>query len=412
MGGLFTLFLLFNHINSDRFLSKQLSCEIPQLMQTLAKRLIKTVYLCVLTDFHQIMDNSSLDWQGNTNTSLHSGLESCATLRNQASRVILYAFFAAGIICTVLGNILVVLSIAYFKQLQSPTNSFVMSLAVADCLVGLVVMPYSMVRTVEGCWYFGGLFCKLHSSLDVMLCTASIFHLSCIAYDRYYAVCNPLVYSIKMSQRRMFLLIVVCWAVPMLISFGPIMLGLHMAGVDISLPEDVCVFLVNRIYAVMASMVAFYLPMAIMLVAYWKIYKAAKRQAMQISVMESQMAAGVGKDSSKKQRHRNTMRRERKAAKSLGIIMGVFLLFWLPFFTVNIMDPFIDYSTEGVVWDVFLWLGYINSSLNPFLYGFFNRSFRRAFLMIMGCRICLPGSYPGVDLSQTRKEAPERTDPQ
>ncbi|XP_062294148.1 5-hydroxytryptamine receptor 4 [Scomber scombrus] len=356
------------------------------------------------------MDNSSLGLHYDANTSLQTELQSCTTLRNQASRIFLYGFFSIGIVCTVVGNFLVVLSIAYFKQLQSPTNSFVMSLAVADCLVGLVVMPYSMIRTVEGCWYFGVLFCQLHSSLDVMLCTASIFHLSCIAFDRYYAVCNPLVYSLKMSHNRVILLIVICWAVPMFISFGPIMLDLHIAGVNILLPENVCVFLVNRIYAVMASLVAFYLPMAIMLVAYWKIFKAAKRQARQICAMESQMAAGVGKDSSKKQRHRNTMKREGKAAKTLGIIMGVFLIFWMPFFTVNIVDPFIEYSTEVVIWDIFLWLGYINSSLNPFLYGFFNRSFRRAFLMFMGCKVCLPGSSPGMDLSHTRKEANERAD--
>lgn len=363
--------------------------------------------MCVLDRFHLTMDNSSLDWGECTN---RSELESCTTMRNQFSRIFLYSFFTIGIVSTVVGNFLVVLSIAYFKQLQSPTNCFVMSLAVADCFVGLVVMPYSMIRTVEGCWYFGSLFCKLHSSLDVMLCTASIFHLSCIAFDRFYAVCNPLIYSLKMSQSRVALLITICWAVPMLISFGPIMLDLHIAGVDIRIPEDLCVFLVSRIYAVMASLVAFYLPMAIMLVAYWKIFKAAKRQALQISAMESQMAAGVGKDSSKKRRHRITMRRERKAAKTLGIIMGVFLIFWMPFFTLNIVDPFIGYTTEVVVWDIFLWLGYINSSLNPFLYGFFNRSFRRAFLMFIGCRVCLPGSSPGMELSQTRKEANDCTD--
>uniref|UniRef100_A0A674E8L8 G-protein coupled receptors family 1 profile domain-containing protein n=1 Tax=Salmo trutta TaxID=8032 RepID=A0A674E8L8_SALTR len=295
------------------------------------------------------------DLDGDVNLSSFQGdLEDfCATSStHQASRVILYAFFTAGIVCRVVDNFLVVLAIVYCKQLQSPTNSFVMSLAVADCLVGLVIMPYSMVRTVEGCWLFGALFCQVHSSLDIMLCTASIFHLSCIAFNRYYAMCNPLVYHLKMSQGRVAFLVVVCWAVPLLISFGPIMLGLHKAGVDM-------------------------------------IYKAAKRQAMQISAMESQFSAGVGKDSSKKQRHRNAVRRERKAAKTLGIIMGVFLLFWLPFFPVNIVDPFIDYSIVVEVWEFFLWLGYVNSSLNPFLYGFFNRSFRRAFMMVMGCRICL-----------------------
>ncbi|KAG9344155.1 hypothetical protein JZ751_012637 [Albula glossodonta] len=358
------------------------------------------------------MENIS-GWASESNSSFGGDPEPCVPWRSQGSRVALYAFIIAGIICTVVGNFLVVLAIAYFKQLQSATNSFVMSLAVADFLVGLIVMPYSMVRTVEGCWYFGPTFCEVHSSLDVMLCTASIFHLSCIAFDRYYAVCNPLVYTFKMSRARVGLLIVICWVVPLLISFGPIMLGLHKAGIDIQLPEGVCAFLVNRVYAVMASLVAFYLPMVIMLVAYWKIYKAAKRQAMQISAMEHQISVqGLNVAGRKQKQRQNAMRRERKAAKTLGIIMGVFLLFWLPFFTTNVVDPFIEYRTAGVVWDVFLWLGYVNSSLNPFLYGFFNRSFRRAFFMIMGCRICLPGSPPSIDLSLTKRDANEQIENQ
>ncbi|KAJ3614174.1 hypothetical protein NHX12_017750 [Muraenolepis orangiensis] len=98
------------------------------------------------------------------------------------------------------------------------------------------------------------------------------------------------------------------------------------------------------------------------------------------------------------------MQRERKAAKNLGIIMVVFLLLRMPFFTVIIVDPFVQQSTDPVLWDVFLWLGYINSSLNLFLYGFFNRSFCRKILMPMVCRNCLPGTSPAIDLSQTRKE--------
>uniref|UniRef100_A0A8C6WS63 G-protein coupled receptors family 1 profile domain-containing protein n=1 Tax=Neogobius melanostomus TaxID=47308 RepID=A0A8C6WS63_9GOBI len=298
------------------------------------------------------------------------------SFRSWASRVSLYTCLSLAIVCTVVGNFLVVLSIAYFKRLQSPTNTFVCSLAVADCLVGLIVMPYSMVRTVEGCWSFGPLFCQIHSSLDVMLCTASIFHLSCIAFDRYYAVCNPLVYSLKITNNKAVFLIVICWVVPMLISFGPIMLELHTASVDVQMPRNVCVFMVNQVYAVLASVVAFYLPMLTMLLAYWKIYKAAKRQARQIGAMESQMAEGVGRDSSKKQRHRKSMKREGKAAKILGIIMGVFLLFWMPFFTVNIVDPFIGYRTEAVL----------------------------AFLVLLGCRVCVHQSLSGMELSQTRKD--------
>ncbi|KAL4640489.1 5-hydroxytryptamine receptor 4-like [Arapaima gigas] len=352
------------------------------------------------------MENSSWwsDISEGSNTSLNRDAEPCVPWRSPAPQAIVYTLLVIGIVSTVVGNFLVVLAIAYFKQLQSPTNSFVMSLAVADFLVGLVVMPYSMVRTVEGCWYFGPVFCEVHSSLDVMLCTTSIFHLSCIAFDRYYAVCNPLVYALKMSRTRVVLLIVACWVVPLLISFGPIMLGLHKANTDVVFPKASCSFLVNQVYAVTASLVAFYLPMATMLVAYWKIYKAARRQAMQISAMENQVTKAQETDARRKQKQRNSMRCEKKAAKTLGFIMGAFLLFWLPFFTTNIIDPFIDYRTDGVIWDIFLWLGYANSSLNPILYGYFNRSFRRAFLLIMGCRICLPGSLPSADLSHIKRD--------
>ncbi|XP_072563360.1 5-hydroxytryptamine receptor 4 [Paramormyrops kingsleyae] len=340
-------------------------------------------------------------WPEGANASLPGHLDACMPRWSPASRLALYSLLLACIGSTVLGNLLVVLAIAYFRRLRSATNTFIMSLAVADLLVGLVVMPCSAVRTVDGCWYFGPALCRLHSSLDVMLCSASIFHLSCIAFDRYHAVCHPLLYASRMSRGRVAVLLGLCWAVPLLISFGPITLRLHEVAVEPALPHDSCLFLVNPTYAVVASLVAFYLPMTSMLVAYWKIYRVARRQAMQISALENQVTAqdmGAGKH------QRASLWRERKAAKTLGIIMGAFLLFWLPFFTTNIVDPFIEYRTAGLVWDIFLWLGYANSSLNPFLYGFFNRSFRRAFVMILSCQICLPGSPPSMDLSHSNRD--------
>lgn len=79
------------------------------------------------------------------------------------------------------------------------------------------------------------------------------------------------------------------------------------------------------------------------------------------------------------------MRTETKAAKTLCIIMGCFCLCWAPFFVTNIVDPFINYTVPSKLWTAFLWLGYINSGLNPFLYAFLNKAFRRAFLIILCC---------------------------
>ncbi|KAE8628605.1 hypothetical protein XENTR_v10000130 [Xenopus tropicalis] len=341
-------------------------------------------------------------------TTASSPMDSCSSVvSSSTSKLILYLLTSGLIMTTFLGNILVISSIVYFKQLRSPTNSFVLSLAVADFLVGVMVMPYSMVRSIEGCWYFGSGFCRLHSSLDVMLCSASILHLSCIAFDRYYAVCNPLLYGYKMSTRRVSILICTCWFIPVLISFAPIMLGLHLLGMEHLWQEGACLFVVNQIYSVCASLIAFYCPMIIMLVAYCRIYRAARNQALRIHAMERNVSSGNASDGPMKKR-KYSLKRERKAAKTLGVIMGLFLLFWTPFFTANIVDPLIGYKMGTVEWEVCLWLGYVNSALNPFLYGLFHKSYRRAFFMIVGCQTCYSGTSQNIELSTAKQEKVRR----
>lgn len=99
-----------------------------------------------------------------------------------------------------LGNLLVIVSIIYFTKLRTLTNAFLLSLAVADFLVGIIVMPFSMIKVMFG-WYFGKAFCTIHTVMDVMLCTSSIMNLSCIAFDRYYAVCYRLRYRFRVSRK-------------------------------------------------------------------------------------------------------------------------------------------------------------------------------------------------------------------
>ncbi|XP_062268284.1 5-hydroxytryptamine receptor 4 [Platichthys flesus] len=357
--------------------------------------------------------------------------------------IVLAIFLSIVIIMTVFGNLLVMVALCKDRHLRrKKTNYFIVSLAFADLLVALVVMPFAAIELTTGEWRYGEIFCLVRTSLDVLLTTASILHLCCIALDRYYAICcQPLVYRHKMTPVRVAVMLGLCWLIPTFISFLPIMQSWNAIGIEEIIEErqvltggsndTSCVFLVNQPYALICSAVAFYVPLALMVLAYQRIYVTAMSHARQIETLQRAGSAPItgtasvitvrpstSSDPSEHCRLRTAtvsssleqapiansrMRVETKAAKTLAIIMGCFCLCWAPFFITNVVDPFIHYSVPWQLWTAWLWLGYINSGLNPFLYAFLNRAFRRAFLVILCCgdeRYSRQGSY---SYRQTRR---------
>ncbi|XP_042337703.1 trace amine-associated receptor 1-like, partial [Plectropomus leopardus] len=201
--------------------------------------------------------------------------------------VLLYIFLGLLSVVTVVGNLLVIISIIYFKQLHTPTNFLILSLAVADLLVGVLVFPFSMAFTVTSCWYHEGLF------------------------YRYYAVCQPLVYKTKITDRVIGIMILVSWGLAALIGIGIIIAGFNQGKCEESCLIDAL------ISTTLACIFSFYIPVIIMLCIYLKIFLVAQRQAR--SIQNTKSGATVSK-------------MERKATKTLAIVLGVFLLCWSPYF--------------------------------------------------------------------------------
>ncbi|MEE6513898.1 hypothetical protein FKM82_021748 [Ascaphus truei] len=299
-------------------------------------------------------------------------------------KIPMYVFMASTIVTTLAGNLAVIISIAHFKQLHTPTNYLILSMATVDFLLGSLVMPYSMVRSVENCWHFGELFCKIHTSIDIMLSTASIFHLSFISVDRYYAVCDPLRYKTRINVFVILLMIFTSWMVPAVFGFGMIFLELNIKGSENYFYNQVscfggCVVFFSATSGVVASMVSFYIPGFVMLCVYGKIYIIARRQARSIKDVANQIQFQIGLG---EQQHVSRSK-ERKAAKTLSIVMGVFLMCWSPFFFCTATDAFMNYAIPPIVIDAFVWIGYMNSTFNPMVYAFFYTWFRRALRMIL-----------------------------
>ncbi|TKS75817.1 Trace amine-associated receptor 1 [Collichthys lucidus] len=291
------------------------------------------------------------------------------------SCVLLYIFLGLFSVVTICGNLLVIISVIYFKQLHMPTNYLILSLAMTDLLVGVLVCPFSMAFTVTSCLFQPGIFCKVRGSIDVTLSTASILNLCFISIDRYFAVCQPLTYRSKINDRVIGIMIFLTWGVAALIGIG-IMVAFFLSFNQQKTCEQSC--LIDAVIStILACVFSFYLPAIIMLSIYLKIFLVAQSQANSIQSTNIQSTqSGIA-----------VIKMERKATKTLAIVMGVFLLCWTPFFLSITFNPVTNYSVPSPLIETLVWLGWSNSMFNPFVYGFFYSWFRSAFRIIISGKI-------------------------
>lgn len=307
------------------------------------------------------------------------------------------------IVSTLLGNTLVCAAVIRFRHLRSKlTNWFVVSLAVSDLLVAVLVMPWRAASEVAGVWLFGR-FCDTWVSLDITCSTASILNLCVISMDRYWAISSPFRYEREMTRRRAFLMIGLAWTLSVLISFIPVQLNWHRARGSAPDGPGGCNASLNRTYAVSSSLISFYIPVLIMVGTYTRIFRIAQIQIRRISSLEKaprahgQRRASTHDESALK----TSFRRETKVLKTLSVIMGVFVFCWLPFFVLNCVVPFCGEPpcVSDTTFSIFVWFGWANSSLNPVIYAF-NADFRKAFSSILGCgRFCSGSAVEPVDFS-------------
>uniref|UniRef100_A0A2K5Z1M5 Trace amine associated receptor 8 n=1 Tax=Mandrillus leucophaeus TaxID=9568 RepID=A0A2K5Z1M5_MANLE len=200
------------------------------------------------------------------------------------SWVILYTAFSFGFgsLLAVFGNLLVMTSVLHFKQLQSPTNFLIASLACADFLVGVTVIPFSM--------YFGAKFCTLHSCCDVAFCYSSVLHLCFICIDRCIAIPDPLVYPTKFTMSVLGICVSVSWILPRMYSGAVFYTGANDDGLEELVSALNCVggcqIVVSQGW-VLIDFLLFFIPTLVMIIIYSKIFLIAKQQAIKIETTSS-----------------------------------------------------------------------------------------------------------------------------
>ncbi|KAJ8288639.1 hypothetical protein COCON_G00012980 [Conger conger] len=348
-----------------------------------------------------------------------------------AEKVALVVFLGILTLLTTILNAGVMAAICTTKKLHLPANYLICSLAVTDFLVAILVMPLSILDVAMETWPLGQAVCQAWLSLDMTCCTCSILHLCAIALDRYWAITNAVEYTYKRTARRAAAMVAAVWAISALISVPPLF---WRQGHSHPGNRTDCVFTHDHVgYTLYSTIGAFYGPLVLILVLYCRIYAAAKalyqkrgstlqqgvagrldshnsfghcRSAHAFCISELStsdpspemdrldgvIVVGVtplgGRVDGAGERTQIRLSRERKAARTLGLILGAFVLCWLPFFLRELLVGLnlLPDSKSALLSTALTWLGYGNSLINPLLYTSFNEDFKHAFKMLVKCK--------------------------
>ncbi|XP_046729949.1 trace amine-associated receptor 6-like [Silurus meridionalis] len=291
--------------------------------------------------------------------------------------ILLYVCSAAVVLLTMCGNLLVIISVLHFKQLHTPTNMLVLSLAVSDFLVGALIMPFMLIWTIESCWIFGRGFCTFFLLVGGVLITLSLYNIALIAVDRYLALSSPFLYTKTIFRRTMSIAVYSNWCMCLVY----VITFFYFNGIfmDFLLCPGECAFLINEVWAFLDLVVSFIFPLSVIIILYSRVFLIAKKHATAIRELNNHTRAQTQKITS------HSMKSERKAAKVLGILVAVFIVCLLPYYIYSLLGDVIEIHTETIQ-KVFIML-YLNSTINPFIYALFYPWFRRCIKLIITLQI-------------------------
>ncbi|XP_073349291.1 5-hydroxytryptamine receptor 1E [Pagrus major] len=323
---------------------------------------------------------------------------------------------------TALINGAVIMAICTTKKLHLPANYLICSLAVTDFLVALLVMPISIVYITMETWSLGQVVCEMWLSMDMTCCTCSILHLCVIALDRYWAITKAIEYARKRSARRAAIMVGIVWVISVFISMPPLFWRQRSSSGSL----QQCIIEHDHLgYTIYSTLGAFYIPMIIILILYYRIYNAAKSLYQKRGSSRHLSSRSMGRQNSvdhcrvshtfcvsdlsnsdptlatdklstniripsfdadmerQDEQDQICTSRERKAARILGLILGAFIVCWLPFFLKELLVGLQVLWPSQLLSDFLTWLGYINSLINPMLYTSFNDDFKLAFKKLL-----------------------------
>uniref|UniRef100_A0A913HL19 G_PROTEIN_RECEP_F1_2 domain-containing protein n=1 Tax=Strongyloides stercoralis TaxID=6248 RepID=A0A913HL19_STRER len=295
------------------------------------------------------------------------------------------------IFLTIFGNLLVLC----FKARVGRTNTtlLVWNLGLTDFLVGVIVLPLGAIHFITQEWKLGRILCRLWVGADVTFCTCSVVTICVISVDRYLAVTRPLRYKTVVTKNKVICVMIIIWTFS-----SCILLSTVRWEQPIDMDDTLC-FAGNEIRYLAHSVVfAFFLPASVTLTLYWRIYRLARQRQKALDrgflmilgqnmnfltntiTQNTTLRVHIGRKNGIVEHQRRVLRTHERIAKTLGVVSCSFLFCWLPFFILYLTN----YQCSGCIPTIFVegasWLGYCNSMLNPIIYSFTVKQFKKSAL--------------------------------
>ncbi|XP_072219062.1 histamine H3 receptor-like [Leuresthes tenuis] len=363
--------------------------------------------------------NSTGDYFDNTSTRVQSSFVFSGPMF-----VILTVMMVTLVVVIVLGNALVILAFKVDKSLRRQCNYYFLNLAISDFLVGAFCIPVYIPYILTGRWTLGRGLCKLWLVTDYLLCSASVFNIVLISYDRFLSVTRAVSYRARQSMTHQAIIKMTAVWVLAFVLYGPAIIFWELAVGRSRVPKDECFaeFYYSWYFLLSASMLEFFSPFISVAFFNLSIYLSIRRRRLhhreaqlqlQLSEPASAQVEGIplshnwgfgiklpirgsinsqtsspclGKldPSTSRAVQPSRLSRDKKIAKSLAIIVCVFAICWAPYTLLMIIRAACRGRCIQHHWyEVTFWLLWLNSAINPFLYPLCHSSFRRAFSKIL-----------------------------
>lgn len=314
-------------------------------------------------------------------------------------------------VISIAGNIFVFLVFYKRPALVTISNRFIVNLSVCNFLETIFVMPFVFVALVAQDWVFGKVWCQMTGFLMNAVFSASILTLVIISLDRYCAVVTPLHYSMTITPCKSMMMIFFVWLLALCSAFPPLVGWSHY---EYQKDKSACTvvwtsrYTSDRYYTLCLVILCFILPFSVILWVYLVIFKAAQNNSEKVrknslipNASEDPLQTPVRIDRRRSSTapmlvHRLSLstrsnnllwrRDEWKAAVTSFIVVSTFIICWLLYFIIIILESLLEdpqsVGSEVKTWSILLAMS--NTAFNPLVYVFRSKVPRVELRTILG----------------------------